>query len=68
MASPTHTWTDVISAFLGGLQEVLYQVGAFISSNAQAIAYAVIGAGLAFGLYAVFTRIPMIRNILGRLF
>jgi len=68
MASPTHTWTDVINAFLSGLQEVLYQVGSFISSNAEAIAYAVIGVGLAVGLYQAFTRIPIVRNILGRLF
>jgi hypothetical protein len=68
MASPTYTWTDVINAFLSGLQGVLYQIGSFISANAQAIAYAVIGVGLTVGLYQAFTRIPLVRSILGRLF
>jgi len=67
MSTP-HSWSDVINAFLGAVQNVLYEVGNFLSTNAAAIATAVIGLGVAFGIYSMAKRaIPFLSRFLGGL-
>jgi hypothetical protein len=67
MSAPP-TWSDVINKFLEALQGILYQIGNFLSTNAEAIATAMIGIALAVGLYAAITRIPLIRSMFARIF
>ncbi len=68
MSAPTIDWTAVINKFISAAQNVLYYIGDFLVSNAQAIATALLGVGLAVGLYTAFTRIPIVRSLVSRLF
>lgn len=69
MSTPAgSTWTDVIDSFMSAIKNVLYEIGNFISTNATAIAEAVIGVGIAYGIARLLLRMPMVRGLLGRFF
>jgi len=66
MSSPAHTWSDVINAFQTAAIEVLYSIGNTLAQYANVIGMALIGLGVAFGVYTAFTRIPLLRGLLTR--
>jgi len=66
MSSPAHTWSDVINAFQQAAVEVLYSIGNTLATYANVIGTALIGLGVAFGIYEAFTRIPLLRGLLAR--
>ena len=62
-------WGDVIDRFMEAVKQVLYGIGDFIVTNASAIAQAVVGLGLAYGIWRLATRaLPIVRGIFGRFF
>lgn len=69
MSTPaTVAWSDVINNFMEAVKHVLYEIGSFIVNNATAIADALIGIGLAYGIARMAVRLPFIREIIGRIF
>ena len=64
MSSPAYTWGDIVQKLLDGIQAFFYEAGAFIAENAKAIAQAVLGVGLAFGIGTAVYR--LLRPMVGR--
>jgi hypothetical protein len=63
LSSPVYTWSDVINNFLEAVKNVLYEIGNFIVQNASAIGTAIIGLGVAYGIYRAARRaLPFLRG------
>lgn len=57
MSTPASAgWSDVINNFIEAVKAVLNEIGNFLVQNASAIASAVIGLGVAYGIYRMARR------------
>jgi len=67
MSQPaTPTWGDVANALINATKQVLNSIANFINQNAPVIAEAVVGIGLAYGVYKLVSRMfPQIRTVFG---
>jgi len=64
--STAPSWSDVVNSFLGAVQSVLKAIGDWITNNATALATAIIGIGVAYGIVRMAMRLPLVREFFGR--
>jgi hypothetical protein len=67
MSEPTTpTWGDIANALIEAVKEVLNSIANFVKDNAKVVAEAVVGVGLAYGVYKLVARMfPQIRTVFG---
>lgn len=67
MSQPTtSTWGDIANALIEAVKQVLNSIANFVKNNAPVIAEAVMGIGLAYGVYKLVARMfPQIRTVFG---
>jgi hypothetical protein len=67
MSAPaTPTWGDIVNALIESAKEVLNSIANFVKDNAKVVAEAVIGVGLAYGVYKLVGRMfPQLRTVFG---